>query len=726
MANIFTRIASRLKKNKAQPFLLSDYTHIHVHIEDDTFQQQKHIPPQVANSTLGYKVTRPGANGEFEDVEYDLAEFLAAEDVECYLRVANHKKLSLCFKEGWSLVGRNPQTVDYVNKRLRQISSATNISTEQLLRSTVSDLIKTSNCFWHLVRDEKKSGGKVVKGIKPVAGIFIIPSETVQVKTTNSGQITKIRQYFPDGREKKYSIRDVIHFVLDRKNGFAVGTPRALSVLDDIRSLRRIEEDIEVLVHKDLFPIYQYKVGTESRPCRVYPNGDSEVDTARAQMERMPPEGIFVTPERHDIKAIGSEGRALRIENYLKHFKQRVLAGLGLSGVDVGETEGASKSSSEVVTQSLVDEVKDIQDVFEDMFSNFVVRLLLEESTFSFDTFDPDNVVKLKFREIDQATQIAIENHNAQLFQQYAITHTELRNRMGEQPWDEEDWDDSYWRLIKEPEELIKTSGEPYSVASQALAASATSAIEPGQLSKAAAEQAKSEKSALQAKATSGQRSGANRDKPANQHGKKNEPLSRTNSRVRDSKRIHPELYEVFANARTDAVYYSSTTNNVGWYKTVLRSAQEIFKTKIDSLLRQHYINGYQSIKDEFMSFKSLQSYDIVQNYAGSKVDNIFGDLAKQSIHAYNKESIGAVFDAIEYRVSFLFRTEMARAYNYGRLIAFKEDGVQLLGIEQKAGSKCSICDKMSEESYVTAILSLHDIPPAHANCDCLIVKKTL
>ena len=54
-------------------------------------------------------------------------------------------------------------------------------------------------------------------------------------------------------------------------------------------------------------------------------------------LEQMEEDGGLATNERVEIKAIGAESLALRISEYLNYFKNRVYAGLGMSGMDFGE-----------------------------------------------------------------------------------------------------------------------------------------------------------------------------------------------------------------------------------------------------------------------------------------------------------------------------------------------------------------------------------------------------
>lgn len=660
---------------------------LNIEFSDDVIQQDRGFPPILIPPVYAYKSIRSSGEGGFEDVEYDFAEILRASDVEAYFKRSIIKKLTLFFKEGYDLVGRNQQTVNYIKKRLRQIQEATRIPTSRLFRQTAEDLITFSNCFWVVVRDKNKSGGSVYKGRDPIAGIFVIPAETIKVKTNKRGLIVAYQQHMPDGRKRRFSAKDVIHFSIDRKSGFTVGTPRVIPVLDDIRSFRRIEENVEMLIYRDIFPLYQYKVGTESRPALEYPDGTTEMEEVEAKIAFMPPEGIFVTPERHDITAIGAQGRALQVEGHLAHFKQRVLSGLGISGIDVGETEGASKASGEVVSQGLVDEVKDLQDLFEQQIKfNFFDTLLLE-STFKFDVLSPDNNVRIVFKEIDSAAQIAAENHNSQLFQNNILTHGEARMRIGMDPMSDEDWTDSFFNKVTVPTLKLEAS-------MKAQAASNTSSSPDGR--------------------------SINRDMPENQYKTKLEPLTSINS-IEDKNKS--SVFDVFKAAREDSIYYSGIDDNSTWYTVVLKGAQEEFKKRFNKVLARKFVAGYRSV-DLSTTFDLAASVKTVTDHSNKYVDAVFGDIKKEVVKQFNPVEIGSVFDNVQWRINFIYNTESNRAFNYGVLTALRNNGLQKVAIERHSETECEICDKMSGKVYDVAGLSLLNIPPHHVNCTCRIKRS--
>ena len=228
---------------------------------------------------------------------------------------------------------------------MAQISRATGIPTEELIRTIGASLISKSNAFLIKARKEEASGGsaRTIPGtereLKPIAGYFPVPPETMSYEISKQGKISRWKQQLPNGEYKFFNPEDVVHFYFNRKEGFTWGTPTIVPVIDDIKSLRKIEENIELLVYQHLFPLFHYKVCTDDFPAGIDEQGNSEIDVAKSEIKSMPSEGGLITSHRHEIKLIGAENRSLRAEGYLEHFKKRVFSGLGISAVDMGEGE---------------------------------------------------------------------------------------------------------------------------------------------------------------------------------------------------------------------------------------------------------------------------------------------------------------------------------------------------------------------------------------------------
>lgn len=671
-------------------------------------------PPKrvVQNPAIIYNsIGRPNKRrGIFDAPEYDLYEIGRIEDIDAYVRQAFKKKIGLFLKEGFDYVGRNKKVVRYIKTRFQQIAQASNISHQELVRRCVTQFVKKSNSFLIKVRDVGASGGSVRtdlsgKTLKPVAGYFPAPPETMEADVDISGKPTMWRQRLPNGIIKEFLPDDVIHFCFDKKEGLIFGTPILTPVVDDIRALRTIEENIELLIYKHLFPIFQYKVGTPEQPAGIAENGENEIDIVRREIQFMPTEGGLVTPERHEIKSIGAESKALRAESYLEHFKRRVFSGLGMSAVDFGEGDTSNKSTSDNMSRALVDDVKDFQDSFEAQFNHFVIQELLLESTFRDNVLDEENIVDLCFREIDIDKQIKVETHAADLFAKNATTWDELRQSIGrdpiEIPEDPEnaditqfpDWWRTNWKLFKEPEVYMQASkGALYSPATIAAANHPSLSLTPGDVQGQQGQETQAEIKKIKAKPV-----------PAKK---------KDNFLLPDYLTMEQVLVE---NNKFDINYIDKqvkliSQKMINTLKANMNVAlmQGLGPITNDLLVKVSFIRREIEYRSQLLI--NRLSNDII-NSIRRKIDINTADDKISIIHI--------IFDSFKYRTDFISKTETDRAKNLGLIMRFVNQQGNLKGKLTTNNETCAMCIGHSQNILTLSAVSLSDIPPHHHGCRC-------
>lgn len=417
--------------------------------------------------------------GNWFKPEYDLTEIQIAQDVDSYVFKAIQKKVHRFVLAGWELVGNDAETVNYVKRRIKEIELISGVPFDLLMKDLAHDLFRYSNCAWVKVRNKDASRGKVRtvngKEIEPVAGYFLLPFETLWFKVKKNGEIKKVMQELPNtGDLKEFAPQDVIHFYTNKKPGFTMGTPELLPVLEDISLLRRLEENVESMIDANLHPLFHYKVGNDNHPERYGPDGVKESDLVRNTIEYMPSGGIFVSDHRHKIEAIGSEGKALSIQDYIDYFKKRVFAGLGVSPIDMGEGDTANRSTANTLSKIAIQDVEALQATIKTFIETYVINELLLEGGYEDALINDERKVQIKFGTVDKEEKSKEENQAIQLWTNNLINETEARKRLGEKPVESRDL--SYYKLYQEPLAMIKTMG-PFSAASDALAKHASSNI---------------------------------------------------------------------------------------------------------------------------------------------------------------------------------------------------------------------------------------------------------
>lgn len=696
--------------------------------------------PAVKDPTLNYGGTRNLGRGAFQSAEYDLAEIGKIEDTDSYVMQAFEKKVALMFKEGWDLVGPNLRTIKYIRARFEQIAAASKMPTNELFRSIGSAVIKKANAFVVKVRKTDASGGRErsepgkTATLKPVAAYFIAPAESMEFEMS-SNRITGWRQCMPNGDIQEFAPKDIIHITHNKKEGFTFGTPTIIPVIDDIRALRKIEENIELLVYQHLFPLFQYKVGTETMPATTTETGEREIDVVRKEIQFMPTEGGIVTDFRHEIKAIGAEGRALRAEGYLEHFKKRVFAGLGVSSVDMGEGETANRATADNMSRNLVDGVKDLQQVVEVAISEFIIKELLLESTFGEDVLAEENMVKLKFREIDQEAKVKKESHAADLFTKDIITHDEARQRLGLEPLklptfdevqegtDEPDqypeWSRMRWKLFEEPKLLIQAMDEPYSAAAKAAAKAPTTEVAQEDLDTAMEEENEQEMELEKEKT------------------KAKVAVAKARPRPKPAARRDGYLAQTFTSIKEDTIKRVSEKQKIehDWVASLVRTQM---RTTINRLITEQALAfrrgyaRYQSIEsDRFIVVSSTARRlfrDRAEQYISKLTENLVSSLKRNVTNDDPAELVRttrAVFESLAYRTDFIEDVEVRKAKSYGEAIGIRDTdgGVTILGHKSSNKDSCATCTTKGNEEIDSRYVTLDDVPPYHANCNCFLVS---
>ncbi len=669
---------------------------------------------QIQAPTLIYQhhgglVSKPSQRRNvFDPPEYDLYEINRIADVESYVRQAFKKQVGLFLKEGFDYVSRNKRASKYIKTRFTQIAKATNIPHTELIRRLANNFISKSNAFLIKVRKLESSGGKVRtdiggKELQPVAGYFLVPPETMEVDTDGSGKARAWRQRLPNGTIIPFKPEDVVHFTFDKKEGFTFGTPLLVPVIDDIRTLRKIEENIELLVSKHLFPIFQYIVGTETMPAGTAENGMSELEIVKQEIQYMPSEGSIVTPERHEIKAIGAESKALRAEGYLEHFKKRVFAGLGMSAVDYGEGDTVNKSTSDNLSRALIDTIKDLQDAFEAQFNQYIIEELLAESNFEEDMTLEENKVEIVFREIDIDKQIKVETHAADMFAKNIFQWDETRELCGRDPIlipdDPEEfdvtkfpeWNKTFWKLFEEPGKLIQSLDEVYSA--KAAAKSPSTAVGTADIDEANEEEKDLEKTKAKAKAAA---------KPA--------PKKRKDSFLVSD---YETIREIF---------------NTGKNQTDIKNKLKTISIRMTDKLRANTNTSFIKGLGSDLGARLSVQISIVRREIHDRSDMLIRRLLQDIENTINHRvdinnqnvniSVNSVLDSFRYRLSQIEEVQIQKAYNLGRVMRAIESGIDK-GKFIPVNTSCDECKSKMNRITNLREYSLINVLPHHPHCEC-------
>ena len=372
----------------------------------------------------------------FLSQDYDFDEFNRAENVDSYIATTFRLTVEQCMKQGFSFTGEAPELVSGVERRLNQIAEASGSSIYELVEDMITGLTKFNNCFIIFTRKKpKRLSSKFQpfklhgKKVDPIVGMHYVEPQHMYPRKRNGIVVEwKYRNESTNAVEQTFQAQDVFHARWNKKSDEEFGTPWILPALDDVRMLRRLQEFVQMLISKHLFPIYQYKVGTEKHPAMEFEGGSSEVRKVQGEVQDLPTQGCVFTGHRHEITAIESTG-ALDIKDYVQYFDQLALSSCGLSGVDVGRGETSNKATAGVMNEARTIRCTRVQKVLTEQLNRKIVNDLL--LSMGLDIFDPANNVEMKFAQVDVEEKRAHEKHCLEMFNGGAITHPELRQQCG-------------------------------------------------------------------------------------------------------------------------------------------------------------------------------------------------------------------------------------------------------------------------------------------------------
>jgi macrodomain Ter protein organizer (MatP/YcbG family) len=695
-------------------------------------------PKKTAVKKLGTAVFSGGAN-TFEQFTIDLTQVLAAYHTDSYIRRAIDKHVALMFKNGWGFTSNNDQATQYIQTRFKLMEEGTGTSWDELLDQLAFDFVLYSNAY--LVKARAK--GSQASGIKaqgyssnqPIAGYFILPASQMRVMRDINGNIVQYEEMpYSGGGITIFKPEDVVHLRYRVPTGRAYGIPMIYNVMDDVKLLRQLEENVARLVYRNLFPLYQYQVGLDKPGFEAT---DEEIEDIREQIRDMPMDGGIVVPERHNIKVVSSSGAVLNAAPYLQYYRERVFTGLGVSGSVMGIGGDASRSTSDNQAADLFDGVKEFQRAFAMQFQQKVINELLFEGGYD-PTMNPQDDVEFIFNEIELDAKIKKENHIMQIFMQNGVTYEEMRRMLG---------------LEVQIDESRLFSNMFASQLTSASNGSVTDVTQGGNQN--AGSSSGTGKGTPASKATGGAASqGNNKNQPANQHGKQaspGKPKASVSEKVEEKvltedsevvtlttelpinsyEQSMKKFWEALADDVVSRVKRGDSLSEIKAFAIELTRQSLNSKTRqyVTSAMMKGLVNGREELrksgqKGTSINFAVRQIEKQSEKYVNSLIDDVIYLVnAAQKKEAVEDQlaSIRGAFNSNQYRLSFMAQTELYRAYNYGLAIAAKEAGLKEVHIAGNEKS-CDVCAKKHKEAIVLTDHNLIDvIPPHHPNCDCLV-----
>lgn len=689
--------------------------------------------------------------GQEQYQDYDLGLIAKYLDYESIVYQTLAKIEEKAFNAGAQYVGKDQEALSYVKQRFMDMAVVSGKPHDVFRREIFQDIIKYHNCFLYKFRDKSRSRGRSRvdnndKILPPIAAYMRLDASSVVPVRDELGNVIKYK-VGPTNKQtgiwrnislkggkpiwKDIPPEDIIHIYVKRDERNNIGTPWIWPALDDLRLLRKMEENVELLVQKHVFPFFHYIVGTESAPALA-----EEIENVTFNLELMPTEGGFVTPERHKVEILGTGKNSIDARPYLDYFRERVIAAMGIGPISLGFSVGGAKGGATVSDRNIIEKAKFYQAIFASFFNDLIIKELLLEGNYDPYDIKAGNDVLIQFNEIDIDTQIKKETQAANLYNNQGLTYPEYRISLGREPINEseEDWatlQANTFGVIKLAELQMQQTKEQANVASK-------------QLNKKTSEG--NNKPAKAANAASHQTG------PANQHGKKLSPAKIGDSIADVSDSItHAVKNSDLANhfsmmleknyeiARTDIlsklIAPSNTIKDNEGIKMALGLTANNMKKTSFSYIFQAYKYGYikafdNTAKDEEVVIldaaseealnKCNEFVDLTINKLQKHVITILANVDKATDKINTQQNVSALFDLYKPYLRKNAVTGVLKAHNYGRLVSYRNQNKPEAQIKT-AEDACDTCKSHNNTKINTRTATLDEIPPYHQGCTCPI-----
>jgi len=389
--------------------------------------------------------------------EYNLLKVRDTMNSESLFRRVVDKYQEQIWNGEWRFVGKSPANVRYISKRFREIAIVSQIPTQELFERISRQLIIYSNAFLVKVRSQNSSTGRVRRDIsgkklQPIAAWFPQPVEYMEIKRDANGKIVKYR--LTTDPNKWWNPEDVIHFTIHRQEGYSFGTPMVIPVLSDIASLRQIEHSSNILVFQHAIPLLHFSIGDDDDPGEA-----EEISQLNTNIQEMPTYGHLVTSNRVKITVIEAKRQVVDMTPILEYWKTRVLSGLGASAVGLGEASTSNRGTATTVVSEFQNTAASFQRAVATCVRDYMIFELLAENGISELRIDDNRKVSLYLPEIDLVNKIKADTHAIFKWEHNAITSSELRIALGQEPLKDIERHDTYLYRISLPQIIAKKTG---------------------------------------------------------------------------------------------------------------------------------------------------------------------------------------------------------------------------------------------------------------------------
>jgi len=303
--------------------------------------------------------------GKAEGVSYpddfnDFQDYLDAYYYVPYVARAIDVKQFMIWQRGYSLESTDQESVKRIEAFLKELQADT------VIREGTLYALIFGNMYWHIRRDEDRVRLKPLNPMK------------VGIKYDENKEEVISYVYTPKlGRRINFKPEEILHLKFNAEpwNLFGVSTLRR--VLPTIKAILFMEEKLPWLARRRADPLLEIQIGSPDNPI-----SEEEFNRIKtAILNRKPGEDIFHdgTVRIDEVYKSGGIGTRQNLEPILTHFRQNLIAGLGVSEPALGFGGTTTMATAEYQERILEAEVRSYQRALKRLHENYLFKLIQTE-----------------------------------------------------------------------------------------------------------------------------------------------------------------------------------------------------------------------------------------------------------------------------------------------------------------------------------------------------------
>jgi hypothetical protein len=373
-------------------------------------------------------------------------------------RIIN-KMVEMIMQSGFDLKCEDPQVLAKISAELKMVLRNSRFTWRSFCRKTTHDFCLYGNVFQNPEEDVEKKKWDGVRFFDPLTISAIVNKDSGELVqwvrrqvTRKRGDIEKLIRKVTPGKiqtaltryfsfiprvitlraideDEKLDLDEVIHIGYMELHQTAISIPPLYPVLEDVLTLRSVEDDISLNSFQYGHPFLH---ATIDRTDMTREELNDESSLLRDSIQNMEGNGMLVTSDKVKVELKGPQGAFPNLIQYHELFIKRIEKGSGMPDLFTGEGAGVGRQTSDTVEKSVFGMLMDMGQTIAEGLQEFVdivynrnVLGLTEEK------WRDTTPITIVFNNPNTVEDRADQQHAILVFQGGGIKHSEFRQLLG-------------------------------------------------------------------------------------------------------------------------------------------------------------------------------------------------------------------------------------------------------------------------------------------------------